>query len=313
MKLAKKAAIVVGAAAVSEFALASYFVKRTLVRSRAKKEDTMKMSGTDWNQYIPDIQKDREWLWEQHEHEDVSITSRDGLKLAGTLFPVENARGTVLCLHGYTSSRMQDYSSLGRYFMENNFQLLLVDHRAHGDSEGTYIGFGILDRHDARKWLDFINERFGTEKKILIMGTSMGAATALMLSGLKLPENVAGIISDCAFTSPWDVFQSVLKNWYHLPAFPLMHITSMMSRKLAGYDYRECNAKEEVKKSTVPILLIHGGEDNFVPTQMCEEIYRNCPDAEMQIIDGASHAESFYKDPKLYKKRLQEFFVKCGV
>lgn len=86
-----------------------------------------------------------------------------------------------------------------------------------------------------------------------------------------------------------------------------------MAKRLAGYDYRSCTAKEEVKKSSVPILLIHGEKDTFVPTSMCEEIYRNCPDAEMQIIAGASHAESFYKDTALYKKRLQEFFVKCEI
>ncbi len=299
-------------AAASELLLSLYFVKRTLVRSKARVEDTMKMAGTDWSVYVSGIREDREWLW-QHEHESVTILSRDGLKLSGTMFPVENSRGTVLCLHGYTSNAEQDYTSLARYYMENNFQILLVDHRAHGQSEGTYIGFGILDRYDALKWIEYLNHRFGIEKKILVQGTSMGAATALMLSGLKLPKNVAGIVSDCAFTSPWDVFKSVLKNWYHLPAFPLLHITNWMAKRLAGYDYRSCTAKEEVKKSSVPILLIHGEKDTFVPTSMCEEIYRNCPDAEMQIIAGASHAESFYKDTALYKKRLQEFFVKCEI
>lgn len=306
------AAVGVTAVVTSELLLSFYFVKRTLMRSKAKVEDTMKMAGTDWSVYTPNIRRDREWLW-QHEHESIKISSRDGLKLSGTIFPVENSRGTVLCLHGYTSNAEQDYTSLARYYMENNFQILLVDHRAHGKSEGNYIGFGILDRYDALKWIEYLNDRFGTEKKILVQGTSMGAATALMLSGLKLPENVAGIVSDCAFTSPWDVFKSVLKNWYHLPAFPLMHITNWMAKKLAAYDYRECSAKEEVKKSTVPILLIHGEKDNFVPTHMCEEIYQNCPDATMQVIAGASHAESFYKDSVLYKKRLEEFFIKCNI
>lgn len=310
--LKKVAAIAVGGFAAAELLLAMYFSKRTIVRSKAKVEDTMKMAGTDWSQYFEGIEKDRDWLW-AHEHEAVSITARDGLKLAGTLFPVENARGTVLCLHGYTSCGKQDYTSLARYYMENGFQILLTDHRAHGESEGTYIGFGILDRFDALKWIEFLNARFGEDVKILVQGTSMGAATALMLTGLELPKNVVGVVSDCAFSSPWEVFKSVLKSWYHLPAFPLMHITSLISRKLAGYDFRECDAREEVKKSKVPILLIHGSKDTFVPTWMCEEIYKNCPKADMQIIEGASHAESFYKDPELYKKKLQEFFVTCNL
>jgi fermentation-respiration switch protein FrsA (DUF1100 family) len=298
--------------ALFEIALAVYFVRRTLLRTQTDIERTLDMAGTSWEEYIPQIQSDREWLWQQV-HERLTILSNDGLKLSGNFFPVKNARGTVICLHGYTSNSVRDYTSLAKYYLENNFQLLLVDHRAHGESEGKYIGFGILERHDSLKWIEYLNERFGCEQKILVHGTSMGAATTLMMTGLKLPENVCGVVADCGFTSPWDVFKSVLKNTYHLPAFPLLHLTSVIARMTAGYDYRECSATEEVKKSTVPILLIHGSADTFVPTYMCEEIYKNCPDGEMQIIEGAGHAESYYKNPQLYKEKLQEHFVKCGL
>ena len=295
-----------------EIALAVYFVRRTLLRTQTNIERTLDMAGTSWEEYIPQIQNDREWLWQQ-EHELLTILSDDGLKLSGNLFPVKNVRGTVICLHGYTSNSVRDYTSLAKYYLENNFQLLLVDHRAHGESEGKYIGFGILERHDSLRWIEYLNERLGNEHKILVHGTSMGAATTLMLTGQKLPGNVCGVVADCGFTSPWDVFKSVLKNTYHLPAFPLLHLTSLIARVIAGYDYTECSATEEVKKSTVPILLIHGSADTFVPAYMCEEIYKNCPDGEMQIIEGAGHAESFYKNPQLYKEKLQEHFVKCGL
>jgi fermentation-respiration switch protein FrsA (DUF1100 family) len=298
--------------ALFEIALAVYFVRRTLLRTQTDIERTLDMAGTSWEEYIPQIQSDREWIWQQV-HERLTILSNDGLKLIGNFFPVKNARGTVICLHGYTSNSVRDYTSLAKYYLENNFQLLLVDHRAHGESEGKYIGFGVLERYDSLKWIEYLNERFGCEQKILVHGTSMGAATTLMMTGLKLPENVCGVVADCGFTSPWDVFKSVLKNTYHLPAFPLLHLTSLIARMTAGYDYTECSATEEVKKSTVPILLIHGSADTFVPTCMCEEIYKNCPDGEMQIIEGAGHAESYYKNPQLYQEKLQEHFVKCGL
>ena len=295
-----------------ELFLAVYFVRRTLLRSQVSTERTVEMAGTSWEAYIPQIEIDREWLWKQT-HESLTILSNDGLKLSGNLFPVKNARATVICLHGYTGCSVRDYSSLAKYYLDNNFQVLLVDHRAHGESEGKYIGFGVLERHDSLKWIEYLNERFGENQKILMHGTSMGAATALMLTGLDLPKNVSGVVADCGFTSPWDVFKSVLKNTYHLPAFPLLHLTSVIARIVAGYDYKECSAKEEVKKAKVPILLIHGNADTFVPTYMCEEIYKNCPNAQMQIVEGAGHAESFYKDPQLYKEKLQELFEKCGL
>ena len=69
-----------------------------------------------------------------------------------------------------------------------------------------------------------------------------------MVSGLELSSNVKGIISDCAFTSPAEVFSNVLKTMYHIPPYPIINIASIMSKKLAGYRLNQCNAAEEVKK-----------------------------------------------------------------
>ena len=77
----------------------------------------------------------------------------------------------------------------------------MTDARAHGKSEGEYIGFGVLDRFDAKKWIDYAIERFGENVNIFLHGESMGGATVLMAGGLNLPKNVKGIISDCPITS----------------------------------------------------------------------------------------------------------------
>ena len=84
-------------------------------------------------------------------HEDVYIQSEDGLKLHGTYFPGKDPKRAVICFHGYTSRGLNDYPSLARWFyMGCGLGVLTVDERAHGDSEGTYIGFGCLDRLDAK-------------------------------------------------------------------------------------------------------------------------------------------------------------------
>lgn len=186
--------------------------------------------------------------------------------------------------------------------------MLLVDERAHGQSEGKHIGFGCLDRQDALKWIEKVIKDCGEDVEILLHGTSMGGATVLMTSGLKLPIQVKGIISDCAFTSAKEVFTHVLKSMYHMPAFPTIQISDFMNRKLSGYGLDECNAAREVKKAKVPILLIHGSGDTFVPCSMCETIYQNCASPKKKlIIEGAAHAESYYKDPTSYEKALNEF------
>ena len=308
--LKKKAGIVamtVGAVAAVEAGVSWYFYRRTMTRNNAKTERTIKMAGTDWNQHMDFIKKRKEFMMQQP-HEDKWSTSDDGLKLHATWFPQKDCKKVVICFHGYTSQGMKDYIGLSGYYLKKGYSMLLVDERAHGESEGKYIGFGCLDRMDALHWINWVVETCGEEVQILLHGTSMGGATVLMTSGLKLPGQVKGIISDCAFTSSKEVFTHVLKNMIHLPSFPMMQLADVFNKRLAGYGLDECNAAEEVKKAEKPILLIHGSGDTFVPVEMCEKIYENIASKKRKlVIDGAAHAEAYYKNTIKYEKALDTF------
>lgn len=300
------AAACVAATAATAFECA-YFYRRTMKRNKVKTERTIKMAGTDWSQYMPFINQRKEYMLAQP-HSDVYISSNDGLKLHGTYFPVGNEDKVVICFHGYTSEGMKDYIALSGYYLKKGYSMLIVDERAHGQSEGENIGFGCLDRFDALCWINFIIEKCTDKVQILLHGTSMGGATVLMASGLELPKQVKGIISDCGFTSPKYVFTHVLHSMYHLPAFPVIQITSAVNRRIAGYGMDDCNAAREVKKARLPILLIHGDADFFVPCRMCDEIYENCASPKKKlIVQGASHAESYYKDTGAYENALNDF------
>ena len=299
--------IAVTTLAAVEIGIAAYFHRRTMIRSKAKVERTIKMAGTDWSRHMPFI-KERKEAMLKHEHYDEWIETLDGLKLHGTWFPQGECKKVVVCFHGYTSQGMKDYIGLSGYYLKKGYSMLLVDERAHGESEGKYIGFGCLDRFDGLEWLKWVIQKCGNDVEILLHGTSMGAATTLMLSGLELPHQVKGIVSDCAFTSPKEVFTHVLKDMYHMPAFPIIQISDFMNRKLSGFGLDDCNAAREVKKATVPILLIHGTGDTFVPSSMCETIYENIASSKkMVLIEGAAHAESYYKDTDAYESALTEF------
>ncbi len=307
---------VLAAAGVGETA---YFYRRTMKRNNAKVERTMKMAGTDWNQYAPLLQERKAFMLAQ-DHREISQMSFDNLKLHATFFPAleeyvdktEMAAGkkkAVICFHGYTSKGMSDYIGLSDYYLKRGYAMLLPDARAHGESEGEYIGFGCLDRKDALVWIHWLIQEVGEDVEIVLHGTSMGGATVLMTSGLELPAQVKGIVSDCGFTSPKEVFTHVLNSMYHLPAFPVIQGADIMNRKLAGYGMDECNAKREVAHAKIPILFIHGSNDTFVPTHMCNEIYDCCASPKKKlIVEGAAHAESYYKDTEKYEQALNEFF-----
>ena len=298
---------VIGVVAAAELGIAVYFYRRTMIRGNAKTDRTIKMAGTDWNQHMPFIQARKEAMLSE-KHSDEWLMSADGLRLHATWFPQGECKKIVICFHGYTSQGMKDYLGLSGYYLKNGYSMLLVDERAHGESEGKYIGFGCLDRIDALKWINWVLRKCGEDVEILLHGTSMGGATVLMMSSLELPAQVKGIVSDCAFTSPKEVFSHVLKSMYHLPAFPVMNISDFLNKRLAGYGLDECNAAREVKKAKVPILFIHGSGDTFVPYSMCETMYENCASSKKKlIIEGAAHAECYYKDTDAYENALTEF------
>lgn len=266
-----------------------------------------------WEEYKKMITPRIEWLNTQP-LEYITIKSRDGLTLQGYYLASKGeSQGIVLCHHGYTSSGLKDCVSIAKFFYEEmGYDFLLVDNRAHGKSEGEYIGFGILDRYDCLEWVNYLNKRFNN-KNILLYGVSMGASTVLMTAGFEelSGKNVKAIISDCAFTSPYDVFSHILKRDYHLPSFPIMNINNALSRKKAGYGFKDYSTIEAVRKTNIPILFIHGSEDDFVPTQMSRENYENCRSPkDILIVENAAHAASYYENPKLYEEKIKAFLSK---
>lgn len=299
-----------GMAAVSALGTA-YMYNRVMKRSHTDVQRTTKMAGTDWGQYKELLEERKEYVFAR-KWEEIWQTSFDGLKLKASWFAPKEVEGkrkkVVICFHGYTSQRLKDFLGVSRYYLERGYGMLHPDARAHGESEGEYIGFGCLDRYDARQWIDWVLQNCGEDTDILLHGISMGGATVLMASGLELPKQVKGIVSDCAFTSPKEVFTHVLESQYHLPAFPMIPLADLANQKLAGYGMDECNAKNEVASAKVPILFIHGSKDTFVPCSMVHELYRCCSSKKtLLIVEGAAHAESYFKDIQAYEKALDQF------
>jgi fermentation-respiration switch protein FrsA (DUF1100 family) len=295
MSLLKRAAGValVGTAigVVAEYAVAKYFFNTTIIRKNTKIENT----------------PERERI-KQFPHEEMHIQSEDGLKLYGMFFPCQGSKKVVICVHGYTSDGLKDYGTLALFYLKNGYNLLIVDDRAHGQSEGTYIGFGCLDKHDVKLWINTMIEKIGEDCNILLHGDSMGGATVLMTTGLKLPPQVKAVVSDCAFTSAKEVFAHVLKTQHHLPPTLILKIANQILKRKAGYELDECDARREVAKSTVPILFIHGAEDDFVPCSMVYELYDACQvEKKLVIVEGARHFESYYLHPDLYETAIEEF------
>ncbi len=279
---------------------------------RQKKSSSQKDIDTvaSWYRHYPIAKEGRRWL-EGMPYINVYIKSFDGLRLYGAL--LENySDKIVICVHGFTGSGKKDFASLAQAYYKNGYNVLLVDNRAHGQSEGKYVGFGVLDRFDLRNWVKYVINRFGSNVQIFLHGISMGAATVLMASSI-MPKNVRGIIADCGFTSVYEIFEYVLKRDYHLPKFPIIYLTNIMSKIRAGYGYKDVNTTAEIARSDIPILFIHGENDEFVPLWMTMKNYSHCKAyKELFIVRESEHAESHYIDKKGYERRILRFIEKMS-
>lgn len=243
-------------------------------------------------------------------YEEVSIVSFDGLTLFGRYYHVKDGAPLDIGFHGYRSSALTDFAGGSELSFSMGHNLLLIDERAHGRSEGRTITFGIQERWDADSWVRYAVERFGADTEIILYGVSMGAATVLMAAGLDLPENVKGIIADCPYSSPRDIIRKVAKD---------MHMSDRLSwpfvkiggRVYGGFDLDETDAARAVKQAKVPILIIHGESDSFVPCEMSDIVSENPALITRCTFPGADHGFSYLVDTPRYRKIVTDFVEKA--
>lgn len=239
--------------------------------------------------------------------EDVFINSFDGLKLHGRYYHVKDGAPLDIQFHGYNGNAMRDFCGGNKISRESGHNSLLIDQRAHGMSQGKTISFGINERKDCLSWVRYAVERFGEDTEIVLSGVSMGAATVLMASDLGLPKNVKAIVADCGYSSPKAIINKVMRD-SGLPdklMYPFVWLGAMVFGK---FNLTESSAVSAVPESDVPILIIHGGADDFVPCYMAEEIYKACrSEKKLLIVPGAGHGMSYLVDKDLYEKTVKDF------
>lgn len=244
---------------------------------------------------------------EDHNAKDVHIHSFDGLKLHALWIPAENPRGTILLAHGYRSNKLVDFGLVFSFYHSQGMNILVPDQRCHGKSEGKYITFGVKESRDMQSWIGYHNEAFG-EYPVILSGLSMGASTMLYLADAELPVNVKGIIADCGFTSPREIINSVFRRVIHLPAAPTLWATELFARIFGGFSLSEKDTRHTLKYAKLPVLMVHGLDDGFVPCAMTEQGYAACTGPkELLLVEGADHGVSFLVDKERYTEMVIAF------
>jgi len=242
--------------------------------------------------------------------EEMRIRARDGVELYGRYYHRADGAPLVLMFHGYRSSCLRDGMGAFSFTEECGYNILMVDQRAHRSSGGRTITFGVKERYDCLDWILYLQKRFGVDTKMILIGLSMGASTVLMAAGLDLPENVKGVIADCGYSSPKEILQSVIKGM-KLPVAPTYFLVRLSAMIYGRFDPDSVSAEEMLKKAKIPVLLIHGEDDGFVPCEMSRRNYEACAsEKEILIVPGADHGMSYMTDTPKYVATFTGFMQK---
>lgn len=280
-----------------------------------KKKKWFRLSHTKINhprhKFEKEYEEGKAWCREQN-MQDCYIKSDDGLLLHGLYLPSEHAKRFIILCHGYKGSSFGDFAYITRFLHENHCNLLLIDQRCCGESEGKFITFGAKEQHDIRKWAYYISKRNKHKLPIYLYGESMGAASALMASGHKLPPEVRGIIADCGFHSMKEQLEDIAANWFHLNWVKLLLFrVDLFCRLLGGFSMKEADTTNALKTNKRPILFFHGAKDTYVVPGNSQLNYSLCQaPKELVIVPEARHICSAYEAPELYQEKLLSFFKK---
>lgn len=294
--------------------VAVYYVYRVAFYSRKKGQDDP-YAIPSGEQYRP-LKDDMLTLIDaiaEREYEDVYTTSFDGLKLHGRYYHVKDGAPLNIGFHGYRATALRDFCVGANESLKRGHNLLLIDQRGQGQSEGDTITMGIKEHKDVLAWVNFANFRFGEDTKIILYGVSMGAASVIMATGLNLPKNVTGVIADCPYSVPKDILLDVAKKDMGVNgkiAYPFVFLAGKL---FGGFNVTETDCVKAVKKAKIPVLIIHGEDDRYVPCYMSEEIEKANPKlVKRYTFPNAGHGLSFFSDKERYRKITEAFFAHCS-
>lgn len=313
MKKSTKSLIKTAGIAAGVSAAAGYILFHEMMHRNAALAEKLGKILCPVPESAQNVARDERDIWfQQQSFDEFEMINDRNYRLKAYLLKADKPSDVyVFCSHGYRNCGKGEFNLMAKFYHDKGYNVFLVDHQASGESDGTYIGFGYYEYRDCLKWLDYMLELFGKDIQIILHGVSMGSATVMIMNGEKLPENVKFTVADCGYTSAYDEFAHNAKSM-HVPLFPVMNIANAFNKKISGYDFREANPLEAVTKATLPILFIHGGNDDFVPTYMAGKLYEACSSADkkMLIVEGAAHAESYPTDSVAYESMINEFIDK---
>ncbi|MBO7449302.1 MAG: alpha/beta hydrolase [Clostridiales bacterium] len=242
---------------------------------------------------------------------DWQMTAFDGIKLYAYFIPAakKNTKEVVILIHGFNDmpSVMAAYAQL--HLEKRDCHILIPHLRAHGMSEGNFVGYGLFDSQDIVMWMQYLETRLGDDIRIILHGRSMGAAAALMTAGSGIaPKSLKGVIADSSFDAFDKQMAFLMQRNYKFQFRPFLNLVSKVALKRFGFPIEKASPVSVASRIDVPVLLFHGTDDKLVPTEMSENIFNRIRAGKrICLIEGAAHVMGYDAAPEKYSAEIDKF------
>jgi dipeptidyl aminopeptidase/acylaminoacyl peptidase len=239
----------------------------------------------------------------------VQIAAEDGARLDGWLFtpPHPNGSGVIL-MHGVGDTRM-GMTGHAPFLLRAGYTVLLPDSRGHGASGGAIITYGVRESGDVHRWADVLL-RAGVDR-LYGLGQSMGAA--ILLQALPHEPRFRALVAACPFSSFPEIAMDRLEQ-HDVPtravSWPVVTMGLAYARLRYGVNLWSASPADALRATHVPVLLIHGADDDNIRPRHSRELHAANPGAtELWEVPRAGHVASIVTQPEEYERRVLAWFA----
>lgn len=257
-----------------------------------------------------------EALYNSASKEDITLKSFDGLNLTSTLIMNENPTNKFIVLvHGVSICYVGSLKYFD-IFYKNGFNVLIVNQRRHGKSEGKYSTYGFYEKYDVNMWIEYLKSRFGNDIILGLHGESMGAGT--VMETIPLNDSIKFVIEDCGYSNFHELIGFQITHAYKNRLVrkilrPSLIFANFFMKTKAKFSMKKIVPIDIVASTSLPMMFIHGKEDYFVPWYMAVDLYKAKTKGykELYLVEGAKHAEALEVNKILYEKKIMIFIEKA--
>ncbi|EOU1463396.1 alpha/beta hydrolase [Clostridium perfringens] len=257
-----------------------------------------------------------EALYNSASKEDITLKSFDGLNLTSTLIMNENPTNKFIVLvHGVSICYVGSLKYFD-IFYRNGFNVLIVNQRRHGKSEGKYSTYGFYEKYDVNMWIEYLKSRFGNDIILGLHGESMGAGT--VMETIPLNDSIKFVIEDCGYSNFHELIGFQITHAYKNRLVrkilrPSLIFANFFMKTKAKFSMKKIVPIDIVASTSLPMMFIHGKEDYFVPWYMAVDLYKAKTKGykELYLVEGAKHAEALEVNKILYEKKIMTFIEKA--